>query len=159
MRQQPNPRRQHPLAPVAAATDSPLGDHVFFYLTQLDHTFRAGIEDAIAELELDIRQYSALAFIVDGHAPTQHELSQLLRLDPSQVVTLTKGLEARGLVVRHTLAQDRRAKALNITADGRRLYAQAAAAVRRVEETLTAALSRRDHIALKTLLGRILPLP
>lgn len=159
MSQQSNSRRKHPLAPVAAAADSPLGDHVFFYLTQLENTFRAGIEHSIAKLELDIRQYTALAFIVDGHAPTQHELAQLLRLDPSQVVTLTKGLEARGLLLRHRLAHDRRAKALTITADGRRLYAQAAVEVRQVEETLTAALSRRDHIALKTHLGRILPLP
>lgn len=159
MTQQSNSRRKHPLAPLASAVDTPLGDHLFFYLTQLEHTFRTSIESNIADFELDIRQYTALAFIVDGHAPTQYELGQLLRLDPSQVVTLTKGLVARGLLVRNTLERDRRAKALTITADGRRLYAQAAVSVRRTEEALTAALSRRDRVALRALLDRLLPLP
>ena len=159
MGQQSNSRRKHPHAPVASAVDSPLGDHFFFYLTQLEHTFRTSIELSLEEFALDIRQYTALAFIVDGHAPTQYELGHLLRLDPSQVVTLTKGLVNRGLLTRHTLERDRRAKALNITADGRRLYAQAALTVRRVEESLTAALSRRDHVALRVLLDRILPRP
>ncbi|GAA4476145.1 MarR family transcriptional regulator [Enteractinococcus fodinae] len=159
MSQESNPRPRHPLAPVAAALESPLGDHALFYLTQLEHTFRSATENSIQEFDLDLRQYSTLAFIVDGHAPTQQELSQLLRLDLSQVVSLTKGLEARGLLVRQTAAHDRRAKTLAITAAGRRLYAQAALEVRRVEEHLTASLSRRDHIALRALLGRILPLP
>ena len=159
MSRESNPRPRHPLAPIAAALESPLSDHALFYLTQLEHTFRSATENSIQQFELNLRQYTTLAFIVDGHAPTQQELSQLLRLDLSQVVSLTKDLEARGLLTRHTAAHDRRAKALTITATGRRLYAQAAAEVRRVEEHLTASLSRRDHIALRTLLGRILPLP
>lgn len=159
MSRESNPRSKHPLAPIAAALDSPLGDHALFYLSQLEHTFRSATEYSIRQFDLNLRQYTTLAFVVDGHAPTQQELSQLLRLDLSQVVSLTKGLEARGLVVRHTAAHDRRAKALAITAAGRRLYAQAAVEVRRVEEDLTASLSRRDHIALRALLGRILPLP
>ncbi len=153
-----NARGKDARAPLGAAADSPLGDHLFFYLTQLEQIFRAGIQEALYDLDLDIRQYIALAYIVDGRAPAQHELVQLLRLDPSQVVTLTKGLAERGLLVRDTMPQDRRAKALVITADGRRLYAQAAVRVRRVEEALTASLSRRDHNALKTLLERVLPI-
>lgn len=159
MSRESNSRPRHPLAPVAAALESPLGDHVLFYLTQLEHIFRSATEQSIQEFDLNLRQYSTLAFIVNGHAPTQQELSQLLRLDLSQVVTLTKGLEARGLLARHTAAHDRRAKSLSITAAGRRLYAQAAVEVRRVEDHLTASLSRRDHVALRALLGRILPLP
>jgi len=158
MSQQSNPRRKNQLTPLAAAAAAPLGDHMFFYFTQLAHAFQINIEDSLSEFELSLRQYITLAFVVDGHAPTQQDVAQILRLDPSQVVTLTKGLVARGLLVRHTQAQDRRAKALAITADGRRLYAQAAVAVRRVEETLTDSLSRRDLIALESLLKRLLPL-
>lgn len=159
MSQQFTARDKHPGVPLATALDSPLSDHLFFYLTQLEQSFHVGLQEALQALDLDVRQYTTLAYIVEGNTPTQHELAQLLRLDPSQVVTLTKALASRGLLIRHVLPHDRRAKALVITTEGRRLYAQAAVSVRRVEETYTAALSRRDLNALKTLLERILPLP
>lgn len=152
-----HPKRKNQLTPLAAATAAPVGDHLFFYLFQVEYALRTGIEERLQALDLDLRQFSTLAFIVDGQAPTQHELAQLLRLDPSQVVTLTKGLAERQLLVRSILESDRRAKVLSITVEGRRLYAQAAVAIRRVEDNLTASLSRRDHTALQSLLHRILP--
>lgn len=145
-------------SPLRAAQDSPLGSQLFFYLSQMEHVFRTELSAALTECELDLRQYSTLAFIADGHTPTQHELAQILHLDPSQVVTLSKSLEARGLLVRQTLPTDRRAKALVITEVGRAIYSDAVKRVRSVEESLTASLSRRDHNALKSFLERILPL-
>lgn len=159
MSQQFTAGSKDPRVPLSAALDSPLGDHVFFYLTQLEQTFQAGIQEALQAVDLDVRQYTTLAYIAEGNTPTQHELALLLRLDPSQVVTLTKGLAARELLARDILPQDRRAKALVITAEGRRLYSQAAVLVRRVEGSYTAALSRRDLNALRVLFERILPLP
>src|SRR5699024_7996980 len=105
-----------------------------------------------------IRQYTTLAYIAGGHTPTQLELGQILHLDPSQVVTLTKGLAVRGLLVRQTLPEDRRSRALVITTEGKLLYQQAEVLVQRVEDTLTASLSGRDRSALKNLLDRTLPL-
>lgn len=144
--------------PLKAAQDSPLGEQLFFALAQMQHEFRTRMFDALAELGLDVRQYSTLAFIAEGHTPAQHDLARILHLDPSQVVTLTKNLEARGLLVRETLPRDRRAKALVITEEGKNVYGQAATKVDHVEEAVTASLSRRDRNALKTLLHRILPL-
>lgn len=145
--------------PLTAAQDSPLGDQLFFAFAQIQHEFRTRMHNALAELDLDVRQYSTLAFIAEGHTPAQHDLAQILHLDPSQVVTLTKNLEVRGLLVRETVPRDRRAKALVITEEGERVYRQAAAQIALVEEALTASLSRRDRNALKSLLRRILPLP
>src|SRR5690625_926361 len=113
---------------------------------------------SIAELELDVRQYATLAYIAGGHTPTQLELAKVLRLDPSQVVTLVKGLVSRGLIIRETVPHDRRARAVVITREGKRLYERATVLVQRVEEVLTASLSRRDTNALRSLLERILPL-
>lgn len=149
----------HPgVPPLVAAQDSPLGDQLFFALTQIQHEFQASMHTALADLHLDIRQYLTLAFISDGHTPTQHDLAQILHLDPSQVVTLTKSLEAQNLLVRETVPWDRRAKALLITPEGTALYQEAAAQIAQIEEACTAALSRRDRNALKSLLHRILPL-
>ena len=144
--------------PLAAAQVSPLGRQLFFGLTQMEYEFRSRMRLTLQQVNLDVRQYTTLAYIADGHTPTQLELGQILHLDPSQIVTLTKELAARGLLIRRTVPEDRRARALVITTDGKSLYQQAAVLVHRVEEALTASLSRRDRSALKKLLDRTLPL-
>lgn len=145
-------------SPTTAAQASPLGDQLFFVLGQIQHEFQLRMHATLAGLGLDVRQYTTLAFISAGHTPAQHDLAKVLHLDPSQVVTLTKGLEAQGLLTREMLPRDRRAKVLVITAEGQSLYAQAAVLVQQVHESLTASLSRRDRNALESLLNRILPL-
>lgn len=144
-------------SPIMAAQTSPLGDQLFFVVEQIHHEFHLRMHTALAGLGLDVRQYTTLAFIAAGHAPAQHDLASLLHLDPSQVVKLTKSLEAGGLLTRDTLPQDRRAKTLLITAEGQALYQQAALLVRQIQGSLTASLSRRDRNALESLLHRILP--
>lgn len=153
------PTSQRGSAPIMAAQASPLGDQLFFAVEQIHHEFHTRMHIALAGLDLDIRQYTTLAFIAAGQAPVQHDLATVLHLDPSQVVKLTKSLEADGLLTRETLPQDRRAKLLLITAKGEVLYKQAATLVRQVQESLTASLSRRDRNALESLLHRTLPMP
>ena len=145
-------------AALVTAQSSALGRQLFFALSQVEHELRTKMQLALEQVELEVRQYITLAYIAEGHTPTQLELGQILHLDPSQVVTLTKGLAERGLLVRQTMPQDRRAHALRITTEGKALYQQAAALVQRVEESLTASLSRRDRGALKNFVDRILPL-
>lgn len=140
-----------------AAQASPLGDQLFFVVEQIHYEVQTRMHTALAGLGLDIRQYTTLAFIATGHTPAQHDLATILHLDPSQVVKLTKSLEAAGLLTRDTSPQDRRAKMLLITAEGQALYKQAATLVRQIQESLTASLSRRDRNALESLLHRILP--
>lgn len=144
-------------SPLAAAQASPLGGHLHFFVSQAAHTVESHWRRTLAPYELDVRQYSTLALIADGHSPTQLELAHILHLDPSQIVKLTKDLAARGLLTRQTLATDRRAKCLVITPDGVEVFQQAKLAIERTEEALTAALSRRDRIALRALLGKLLP--
>lgn len=153
-----NPKTQVSGSALEAAQESPLGRRLFFLVTQLEYELQSRVPLALAELELDVRQYATLAYIAGGHTPTQLELAKVLRLDPSQVVTLVKGLVARGLIIRQTVPHDRRARAVVITREGKRLYERATVLVQRVEEDLTASLSRRDTNALRSLLERILPL-
>lgn len=143
--------------PITAAVASPLGQQIFFFAAQLEQAFRDGMLEVFAPLDLDIRQYTTLAYISEGLSPTQHELAKILHLDPSQVVTLVKALARRDLIERYALPQDRRAKSLRITPQGRDLYQQASAAVVRVEEALTASLSRRERSAVLRLMERMLP--
>src|SRR5699024_12253714 len=101
----------------------------------------------------------ATSTLADGKpAVTQHNLSKVLALYPSQVVSLVKGLLDRNLLARQTLETDRRAKVLNITEDGARLYTRVETQIRQVEEAVTASLSPRDRKILAALLERVLPL-
>lgn len=143
---------------LTTAQASPLGRQLFFTLAQVHQEFQDRMQRALRQVDLDIRQYTTLAYIAEGHTPTQLELAQILHLDPSQVVTLTKGLAARELIVRQIVPEDRRARAVVITTQGKQVYQQAAHMIARVEEALTASLSRRDHSALQNLLARTLPL-
>lgn len=152
-----NAQFKTPTSPLAAAVASPLGNHVFFFVTQLDQGFRNSLLRVLEPFDLDIRQYTTMAYIAEGHTPTQHEVAQILHLDPSQVVKLINSLVSRGLLTRQTHEHDRRAKALQITPEGRGLYQQAMMAVHQSEEAVTSSLSHRDRSALKRLLHRILP--
>ena len=55
---------------------------------------------SLAEHGLKARSYSVLALPASDARPSQRELAEFLRLDPSQVVGLVDGLQARGLVRR-----------------------------------------------------------
>lgn len=143
--------------PLAAAQTSPLGEHLYFYVSQAARALEYHWRLALEPYDLNVRQYVTLAFIAAEHTPTQLDLGQVLHLDPSQIVKLTKRLAERGLLTRETLATDRRAKYLVVTPAGLALYQQAQQAIDRSEEALAAALSRRDRIALRSLLGKLLP--
>ncbi len=90
------------------------------------------LADATASLEpygLKVRSYSVLALAVADARPTQRELSEFLRLDPSQIVSLLDDLEQRGWVRREPDPRDRRVNVVVATASGRAACAQAREAV------------------------------
>lgn len=109
----------------------------------------------LAPLELKVRSYSVLAMACSGTDPSQRELSEFLRLDPSQIVSLVDALEERGLVERAADPRDRRSKVIRPTPAGRKLYGRAAAAVREAEETSLAALDGAERDQLRILLRKI----
>lgn len=143
----------------SAAQTSPVGNELFFLVEQIHHEFQTRIHVALSGLHLDVRQYTTLAFIASGPGRPQHDVAAILHLDPSQAVKLTKALEAAGLLTRITSPHDRRSKILTITDAGQELYLQAKELVQQVQESLTAALSRRDQKALDALLRKMLPIP
>src|SRR5699024_3286569 len=85
-----------------AAQDSPLGEELFFMVEQIHHEFHTRMHTALTGVGLDVRQYTTLAFIATGTGRAQNDLATILHLDPSQVVKLTKALEAAGLLTRDT---------------------------------------------------------
>ncbi|RIV40580.1 MarR family winged helix-turn-helix transcriptional regulator [Micromonospora radicis] len=138
--------------------DSVLAGDLSFLLARANALTLAAANAALAEHGLKARSYSVLALAADDVRPTQRELAEFLRLDPSQVVALIDGLEKRQLVERRTDPADRRANVLVATDAGRALFARAQSSARAVELGLLAAVTPEDHERLAELL-RLLAFP
>ena len=110
---------------------------------------------ALAEHGLKPRSYSVLALAADDVLPTQRELAEFLRLDPSQIVAIVDDLEKRGLVERHPDPSDRRANVVVATEAGRALFARAQKSARAVERALKNAVPPEDRERLWELLRQL----
>lgn len=137
--------------------DSSLAEDLGFLLARANSVVLAAANAALAQHDLKARSYSVLALAAE-HSPSQRELAEFLRLDPSQIVSLIDELEKRGLVERHTHPADRRANIVVATDAGRALFARAQKSARSVELSLRARVAPEDHERLARLL-RMLAFP
>ncbi|HEX2312200.1 MAG TPA: MarR family winged helix-turn-helix transcriptional regulator [Thermomonospora sp.] len=119
------------------------------------------LDEALGHLGIEARHFGVLAAL-DRHGPaSQRELSTLLDLDKSAMVRIMDELERRGLAVRNRNARDRRAYAIELTAQGReKARASTEAATRaaaRLFGTLTPADRERLVAALTQIIDRATP--
>ena len=133
-----------------------IGSDVGLLLAKLHATGSLLNNKALADYGLRERSFSVLTLACSGLEPTQRELADFLSLDPSQVVSLVDDLEHRGLVKRAQGKQDRRAKIIVSTAEGRRIHNKARAALEVCEQTQLAALSEDEDAQLRSLLKKAL---
>jgi DNA-binding MarR family transcriptional regulator len=110
----------------------------------------------LGDFGLRERSFWVLTLACSGLEPTQRELAIFLGLDPSQVVSLVDDLERRGLVERATGKQDRRAKIIVSTAEGRRIHTKARAALEACEHEQLTTLSDLEAGQLRALLRKAL---
>lgn len=139
--------------------DTSVGGDLAFLLARANAVSLSRANSALAEHELKVRSYSVLALVAADARPSQRELSEFLRLDPSQVVALVDDLESRGLAQRAPDPSDRRANVVLITDDGRALYERARSSTVEAEKRAFAELSGEDRerltAFLRTLAGAI----
>ena len=125
------------------------------FLTARSRAIGSAITNArLAGLGLRVRSYSVLSLAASGERPTQRDLADFLRLDPSQIVSIIDELEQLGLVTRLSDASDRRAKVIVATDEGVALVAVARQATREAEEEALAALSDEERSLLRVLLRK-----
>lgn len=98
---------------------TPVGDDLAFLLARANALSLARIHKVLAEYGLRTRSYSVLAIAAADARPSQRELSEFLRLDPSQIVSLIDQLERKGLIRREPDPRDRRANVVVATDAGR----------------------------------------
>lgn len=147
-----------PSARTAAGTrlaGSMLADDASFLLARATAIALADASRVLAEQGLKVRSYAVLALVAGELRPSQREVAQVLRLDPSQVVALVDELERAGLVERVPDANDRRANLVVATERGRTAAAAARDALRDVDARLYGGLGDEEREQLASLLNRI----
>lgn len=105
--------------------------------------------------ELTPGQFGVLTLIERNAGLSQSELGDALGVDRSTVVSTLDRLQARGLLARAPSPSDRRAHALELTAEGRALHADAARRIRAHEARIGAGLSAEERRQLTALLARL----
>jgi DNA-binding MarR family transcriptional regulator len=142
-------------ADASRRSDTDLFDDFSFLLARANALSLAAGNVALREHGLRVRSYSVLALTASRLQPTQRELAELLRLDPSQVVALVDDLQSRGLVTRHPDPNDRRVNVVVATDEGRTAYARAASAVADAQQALLEGFSVSERDQLAALLHRL----
>lgn len=134
---------------------SALSDDLSFLLARANARSIAAGNAALSEHGLRARSYSVLALAASGTRPTQRELAEFLWLDPSQVVALVDDLENRGLVQREPDPNDRRAKVVQATEEGRLRFTAAQESARSAELVQHSNLTEKQREQLGALLREI----
>lgn len=141
-----------------ALRSSVLTDDVSFLLARANAIALSAGNAALVAHGLKARSYSVLVLTSGVARPSQRELAEFLRLDPSQVVSLVDELQSRGLVERTPDPSDRRANVVVATDAGRELVEVARESARAAEERVHAQLSVDERAMLARLL-RLLAFP
>lgn len=89
-----------------------------------DHLDRAAVDIGLK----DMRDWLVLAALADGEHANQLELSRIVCVDKSTLISVLDRLERRELVTRTVDPADRRVRIPRITAAGKRAYAEFAVA-------------------------------
>ncbi|KRA25456.1 MarR family transcriptional regulator [Microbacterium sp. Root61] len=145
-------RDDSPVEAGDAMRESPLADDLSFLLARANALSLAAGNAALAEHGLRARSYSVLALAAGDFRPSQRDLAEYLRLDPSQVVALVDGLQTRGLVRREPDPTDRRANVVVATDEGREIYRRASVSARDAEQRLHRGLTSEAREELGALL-------
>lgn len=152
------PKPPDAVAPKPGLRPSALSDDLSFLLARANAISLAAGNAALAVHGLKARSYSVLLLSAGEARPSQRELAEFLRLDPSQVVSLVDDLQARGLVQRRPDPADRRANVVVATEAGRQVAADARETARRAEQQVHGQLTRDQRQTLTELL-RVLAFP
>jgi len=143
------------LSTISRLWDTAVGGDMSFLLARANAVSLSRANAALAEHGLKVRSYSVLALAASGARPSQRELSEFLRLDPSQLVALIDELAMRGLALREPDPSDRRANVVVVTDLGREVYTAARTSTVAAEEAAFAELTADDRDRLTGLLRRL----
>jgi DNA-binding MarR family transcriptional regulator len=137
------------------SSSTPPGPGIAFLISQLGYVISTRFRAILSPLGLEPRHFLVLRHVSRAEGSSQHALGQALRIPASRMVGLVDTLEQRGLVERRANPRDRRARALYLTEEGRRVLEQAFGLAVGHERAVTAGLSDDEQAQLLGLLRRL----
>ena len=132
-----------------------LMERVGFLLTMVKGGAEAICLQALAPLNLHVRQFGLLTVLATEGPRSQQELAEWTRMDRTSMVALVDSLEERGYVRRERNPDDRRAYLLQLTAEGRDTQQRAKKLMRGAERRLLGSLSAAEREQLMDTLAKI----
>lgn len=134
-----------------------LGRYTGFLLNWIGSRSRERFREALAEVGLHPREFAVMNIIAEHAGMTQQGIGSKTDIDPSTMVALLDGLEARGLAERRTHPDDRRKRAIHLTRRGEQTLARgrelAGAVGQQTFERLSAAERRQLNALLRKTAG------
>ncbi|MFE5396164.1 MarR family winged helix-turn-helix transcriptional regulator [Streptomyces sp. NPDC056568] len=120
------------------------------------HWRAAGLmSEALRPLGLELRHFAVLIVLVDRGPTVQRDLAAETGTDKAGVMRVVDDLERKNLAVRRAVPGDRRARAVEITAEGLELFDAAHVAAEPLAERLVADLGPEGSEQLTRLLTRL----
>ena len=127
-----------------------------YRLSVLSNRLSAAIAESYSRrYGLSIPEWRVIAVLAHAPGASAAEVAERTAMDKVAVSRAVRRLQQTGRVSRRMAAGDRRRSILELTADGRRIYARVTPALRRYEEALLTALDASEREALGTLLRRL----
>jgi DNA-binding MarR family transcriptional regulator len=142
----------------SAAMPSPEGmpgGSAVFLLSKLGFDASRRFHEALESVGLEPRQFGVLNVVALGEGKSQQALAEPLRIPPSRMVAIVDELEDRNLIERRRNPADRRAHALYLTAEGRRLLDEGRRLAMENEQRFCAPLQPAERRQLLELLRRL----
>jgi DNA-binding MarR family transcriptional regulator len=139
----------------AAVPPSAHAPETGFLLQRAHRRLRAALTEALRPWNLNVGHLGVLGLLYTRGSLSQQQLIDALEIDKSSMVYLVDELERQGLAERRPAPADRRAYAVDLTAQGRERLAVIGVAVKRVQDEFLSPLSPRERMVLNELLTRI----
>jgi DNA-binding MarR family transcriptional regulator len=124
---------------------------LFFRLWRSSHT---RVAEALRSIGLTPALFGVLNVLGTREGAIQQELGSAMGIDPSTMVSLIDELENAGLAKRRPHPQDRRARQVSITPEGRRLLQRARKMAFEAEDEVLRGLTAAERRELLRLLRR-----
>jgi DNA-binding MarR family transcriptional regulator len=128
---------------------------VGFTVSTTGYAIARRFRELLAPLGLEPRDFALLRSVASTEGVTQQSVAERMGVTPSRMVAFIDALEMRGLLERRQNPEDRRARALFLTDDGRELLGRAFAVAVEHEQRLTSGLEEGERDHLLELLGRV----
>ena len=115
-------------------------------LAQMSRGWRAELDRRLAGLGLSQARWLVLLHLARfDEAPTQRELAQSVGVEGPTLARLLDSLEAQGLVQRHAVVEDRRAKKIILSETARPLIAQIEAIATSLRQELFVGITEEEQ--------------